>query len=397
MYLKNTRTATGEAMDFLLRDGKIFALGTDLSAAALSEEPTLDAQGKTVLPAFIDLHCHWRTPGFEYKEDIATGSAAAAAGGYTFVNLMPNTKPVCSGAQQALEIQQKAAQIGLCDVNQTVSITKAFDGETLDHLKSLPESVKFITEDGHGVQNAGVMAKAFAIAQKKGLTVMSHAEVSDISPWDYRLAEDLETVRNLYLAEYYGTSLHMCHVSTRGSIAAIAAAKWKGVPVTCEATPHHLCFDTSTLDTRVNPPIREEDDCNALLEGIRSGAVDAIATDHAPHSEQDKLDGAPGMVGLESAFGLCYTKLCKNDGLSLAHLSALMSTNPAAILGLNKGVLAPNFDADIVLVDLDTPYQLDASKLHSKSKNCPFDGIALFGKICTTIKGGVVTYQCDET
>ncbi len=392
MYLKNTKTATGEPMEFLLRDGKIFALGTDLSAAALPEEPVLDAAGKTILPAFIDLHCHWRTPGFEYKEDLASGSAAAAAGGYTYVNLMPNTKPVCSGAAQALDIQTKVAEIGLCGANQTISITENFDGETLDHLKTLPASVKFITEDGHGIQNAAVMAKAFAIAQKKGITIMSHAEVSDISPWDYRLAEDLETVRNLYLSEYYGTALHMCHVSTRGSIQAIAAAKWKGVPVTCEASPHHICFSTDDLDTRVNPPIRSADDCEALLEGIRSGAVDAIATDHAPHSEADKLAGSPGMVGLETAFGLCYTKLCKNDGISLSQLSALMSTNPAAILGLNKGCLAPGFDADVVLLDLDTPYQVDKNALHSKSKNCPFDGIALFGKVCTTIMGGNITY-----
>ncbi|MFI3169163.1 MAG: dihydroorotase [Faecalibacterium sp.] len=393
MYLKNAKIATGDTMEFLLRDGKIFALGTDLSAAALPEEETLDAAGKTILPAFIDLHCHWRTPGFEYKEDLATGSAAAAAGGYTYVNLMPNTKPVCSGAAQALEIQMKVEEIGLCSANQTVSITQNFDGTTLDHLKSLPSGVKFITEDGHGIQSADVMARAFAIAQQKGITIMSHAEVSDISPWDYRLAEDLETVRNLYLAEYYGTALHMCHVSTRGAIEAITAAKWRGVPVTCEASPHHLCFNTEDLDTRVNPPIRTADDCEALLDGIRSGAVDAIATDHAPHSEEDKLAGSPGMVGLETAFGLCYTKLCKNDGISLAQLSTLMSTNPAAILGLNKGALAPGFDADVVLVDLDTPYVVDKNALHSKSKNCPFDGIALFGKACTTIKGGKVTYQ----
>ncbi len=393
MYLKNAKLATGEPMEFLLRDGKIFALGSDLSAAALPEEETLDAAGQTILPAFVELHCHWRTPGFEYKEDLASGSAAAAAGGYTYVNLMPNTKPVCSRAQAALDIQTRVEEIGLCSANQTVSITENFDGETLDHLKSLPSSVKFITEDGHGVQNAAIMAKAFAIAQQKGITIMSHAEVSDISPWDYRLAEDLETVRNLYLAEYYGTSLHMCHVSTRGAIEAIANAKWRGVPVTCEASPHHICFDSTTLDTRVNPPIRTADDCAALLAGIRSGAVDAIATDHAPHSEEDKLAGAPGMVGLETAFGLCYTKLCKTEGIPLTQLSALMSANPAAILGLNKGYLAPGFDADVVLVDLDTPYTVDKNALHSKSKNCPFDGMTLYGKVCTTIKGGKVTYR----
>ncbi len=393
MYLKNAKLATGETFEFLLRDGKIFAVGTDLSAAVLPEEAVLDAQGKTLLPAFVELHCHWRTPGFEYKEDLATGSAAAAAGGYTYVNLMPNTKPVCSSAATALDIQTRVEEIGLCSANQTVSITENFDGVTLDHLKSLPSSIKFITEDGHGVQNAAIMAKAFAIAQQRGITIMSHAEVSDISPWDYRLAEDLETVRNLYLAEYYGTNLHMCHVSTRGAIEAIGAAKRKGVNVTCEASPHHLCFDSTTLDTRVNPPIRNADDCEALIEGICNGTVDAIATDHAPHSEEDKLAGAPGMLGLETAFGLCYTSLCKERGLPLGDLSTLLSANPAAILGLNKGSLAPGFDADLVLVDLDTPYTVDKNTLHSKSKNCPFDGMTLYGKVCTTIKGGKVTYR----
>ncbi len=395
MYIKNAKTATGDAVELLLRGGKIAAVGTDLSAVCTPDatQDVYDAQGKTVLPAFIDLHCHWRTPGFTYKEDLATGSAAAAAGGYTYVNLMPNTKPVCSSAAQAFDIAQQCEEIGLCSANQTLSITKDFDGRTLDHLKSLPESVKFITEDGHGIQSADVMAKAFAICQQKGITIMSHAEDSAISPWDYRLAEDLETVRNLYLAEYYQTHLHMCHVSTRGAIEAIAAAKWRGVPVTCEATPHHLCFDTTTLDTRVNPPIRDEDDCDALFEGILSGAVDAIATDHAPHSAEDKAAGSPGMVGLETAFGLCYTKLCRVQNLPLARLSALMSANPAQILGLNKGQLAPNFDADIVLVDLETPYTVEASALHSKSKNCPFEGISLYGKICATFKGGKLTYE----
>jgi len=218
---------------------------------------SFDAGGLTVLPAFVDLHCHWRHPGpFEYKEDIATGSMAAAAGGYTFVNLMPNTKPVCSSAAQAAMVEQKAAEVGLCDVNQTVSITENFDGKTIDHLKTLPASVKFITEDGHGVQDNATMARAFAICTQRDITVMSHAEDMEISPWDYRLAEDLETVRNCWLSEYYQTRLHMCHVSTRGALEAIQMAKLRGAPVTCEVTPHHLWFNNETCDYRVNPPIR---------------------------------------------------------------------------------------------------------------------------------------------
>ena len=389
MLLKNARLASGQPVDLLLKDGLIAAMGLDLAADG---EEVLDCAGRTVLPAFVDLHCHWRTPGFEYKEDIATGSAAAAAGGYTFVNLMPNTKPVCSSADIAHSVMAEAERIGLCAANQTVSITQDFDGRTLDHLKTLPEDLKFITEDGKGVQSGNVMAKAFAIAAQRGLTIMSHAEDMDISPWDYRLAENIETVRNLHLSEYYGTRLHMCHVSTKEAVEAIGAAKWKGVPVTCEVTPHHLWF--ADTDYRVNPPIRKAGDVDALIEAIRLGVVDAIATDHAPHTDEEKAAGAAGMVGLETAFGVCYTKLCREKGLPLARLAELMSTAPAEILGLaGHGRVLPGYAADLVLVELDTPYTVDKNALHSKSHNCPYDGAQLFGRVDLTIKGGKVTWK----
>lgn len=389
MLLKNARLASGQPVDLLLKDGLIAVMGLDLAADG---EEVLDCAGRTVLPAFVDLHCHWRTPGFEYKEDIATGSAAAAAGGYTFVNLMPNTKPVCSSADIAHSVMAEAERIGLCAANQTVSITQNFDGHTLDHLKTLPEDLKFITEDGKGVQSGNVMAKAFAIAAQRGLTIMSHAEDMDISPWDYRLAENIETVRNLHLSEYYGTRLHMCHVSTKEAVEAIGAAKWKGVPVTCEVTPHHLWF--ADTDYRVNPPIRKAEDVDALIEAIRLGVVDAIATDHAPHTDEEKAAGAAGMVGLETAFGVCYTKLCKEKGLPLARLAELMSTAPAEILGLaGHGRVLPGYAADLVLVELDTPYTVDKNALHSKSHNCPYDGAQLFGRVDLTIKGGKVTWK----
>ena len=389
MLLKNARLASGQPVDLLLKDGVIAAMGLDL---ADDGEEVLDCAGRTVLPAFVDLHCHWRTPGFEYKEDIATGSAAAAAGGYTFVNLMPNTKPVCSSADIAHSVMAEAERIGLCAANQTVSITQNFDGHTLDHLKTLPEDLKFITEDGKGVQSGNVMAKAFAIAAQRGLTIMSHAEDMDISPWDYRLAENIETVRNLHLCEYYGARLHMCHVSTKEAVEAIGAAKWKGVPVTCEVTPHHLWF--ADTDYRVNPPIRKAEDVDALIEAIRLGVVDAIATDHAPHTDEEKAAGAAGMVGLETAFGVCYTKLCKEKGLPLARLAELMSTAPAEILGLaGHGRVLPGYAADLALVELGTPYTVDKNALHSKSHNCPYDGAQLFGRVDLTIKGGKVTWK----
>ena len=389
MLLKNARLASGQPVDLLLKDGVIAVMGLDLAAGG---EEVLDCAGRTVLPAFVDLHCHWRTPGFEYKEDISTGSAAAAAGGYAFVNLMPNTKPVCSSADIAHSVMAEAERVGLCGANQTVSITENFDGHTLDHLKTLPEDLKFITEDGKGVQSGDVMAKAFAIAAQRGLVIMSHAEDMDISPWDYRLAENIETIRNLHLCEYYGTRLHMCHVSTREAVEAIGQSKWKGVPVTCEVTPHHLWF--ADTDYRVNPPIRTADDVGALIEAIRLGVVDAIATDHAPHTDEEKAAGAAGMVGLETAFGVCYTKLCKENGLPLARLAELMSTAPAEILGLaGHGRVLPGYAADLTLVELDTPYTVDKNALHSKSRNCPYDGAQLFGRVDLTLKGGKITWK----
>ena len=389
MLIKNAKLSDGTMVDLPLQKAK--TVGKLQKMPAHGEE-VIDAQGRTVLPGFIDLHCHWRTPGFEYKEDVASGSAAAAAGGYTYVTLMPNTKPVCSSAEQAHAVMQQAEEIGICGAMQTVSITENFDGHTLDHLKTLSEDLRFITEDGKGVQNNEVMAKAFAICAQRDLVLMSHAEDMEISKWDYRLAENLETVRNLHLSEYYGTRLHLCHVSTKEAVAAIADAKRKGVPVTCEVTPHHIWF--ADLDYRVNPPIRKQEDVDALIAAIQNGTVDAIATDHAPHSDEDKAKGAAGMIGLETAFGVCYTKLCRERGLDLYYLEALMSRFPAAILGLEgKGAIQVGADADLVLVDLDTPYVVDKNTMHSKSHNTPFDGVTLYGRVDLTIRGGKITYQ----
>ena len=286
--------------------------------------------------------------------------------------------------------------MGLCDVHQTLSITRDFDGHTLDHLKTMPESVRAVTEDGHGVQNNEVMAKAFAICAEKDVVIMSHAEDSDISPWDYRLAENIETVRNIHLCQYYGTHLHMAHVSTKEAIEAIQEAKWKGARLTCEVTPHHLWFDDSVCRYRVNPPIRKDYDVEALIEAIKLGMVDAIGTDHAPHSAEDKAKGAAGMVGSETAFGVCYTKLCREKGLPLSTLSELMSAGPAKVLGLeNRGRLALGYAADLVLADLETPWVVDPSRFHSKSRNTPFEGATLYGRVKYTFKGGRMTYK-DE-
>ena len=377
--------------DVRIENGVITAVGEGLSAGG---DTVLDAGGRTLLPAFIDLHCHFRTPGFEYKEDIDSGSRAAARGGSTFVNCMANTRPVCSSAAIAQSIMDDARRIGLCDVNQCVSITKDFDGKTTGHLRALPRNIRFISEDGKGVRESRVMYEAMRIAAEKGLTVMSHAEDMDLSALDYRLAENLETARNLYLAQSTGARLHMCHVSTKEALADILAAKARGVRVTCEVTPHHIWFWDS--DFRVNPPIRAKEDVEALIAAMLRGEVEAIATDHAPHTEEDKRGGAPGMVGLETAFSVCYTKLCREYGMPLADLSRLMSRGPAEILGLNKGLIAEGYDGDVVLVELGEPYTVRREDFAGKSKNTPYDGLSLYGRVACTVKAGRVTYGTME-
>ena len=246
--------------------------------------------------------------------------------------------------------------------------------------------------------NNAVMARAFAIATERGLTIMSHAEDREDQPLglppgrEHRDRAQLPSGRVLR-----HPAAHVPRLHPGPPLEAIHDGKGCGAhPSTCEVTPHHLWFTNDTCDYRVNPPIRTADDVQALIDAIRSGVVDAIATDHAPHSEEDKLKGMAGMVGSETAFGVCYTKLCKEEGLPLELLSHLMSTRPAEILGLAKGQLEPGYDADFVLVDLDTPYTVDKNKLHSKSHNCPFDGAQLYGRVCATVKGGELTYQAEE-
>lgn len=375
--------------DLLVEDGVIREIGEGLAAPEGCE--VFDANGRTVMPSFVDLHAHFRTPGFEYKEDIESGSRAAVRGGYTFVNCMANTRPVCSNAAQAQSVMDEAERIGLCSINQCVSITKDFDGESIGHLRALPKNLRFISDDGKGVRSSKVMYDAMTIAAERGLCVMSHAEDMDLSPIDYRLAENLETARNLYIAMSTGAHLHMCHVSTKEAMEDILTARRRGVNVTCEVGPHHIWF--YDFNYRVNPPIRQKADVDFLIDCMMRGEVDAIATDHAPHTAEEKEKGAPGMVGLETAFGVCYTKLCREHGMSLEALSRMMSARPAEIMGLNQGLLKPGMKADLVMVELDEPYTVHAADFAGKSKNTPFDGVTLWGKVCRTVKSGRTVYE----
>lgn len=377
--------------DIYIEKGVIKELGTELN----KECETLDGKGLVLMPAFIDTHAHFRDPGFEYKEDIESGSKAAVRGGYTTVTLMPNTKPVCSSKKVLDYVVNKGKEVGLVDLYQTVSITKNLSGEEINHLREFEgnPNVKAITDDGKGVSDSKIMMEAMKIAKENNWIVMSHAESPEFSRVDMRLAENMMTWRDITLAKFVDCRLHMSHVSTKEAMKYIIEGKNDGVKVTCEITPHHLALNNKISNYRVNPPIREEDDVNFLIKAIKMNYVDCIGTDHAPHSKEDKEKGAPGMIGIEQAFSICYTKLVKENHISLNKLSQLMSGNAAKLLNLNKGKLQPGFLGDLVLIDLNKKRIFKEEDIVSRSKNTPFNGMEFYGDVVVTINNGKIVYN----
>lgn len=378
--------------DVYIENGIIKEVGQGLNKDSVE---IIEGNNLTLMPSFIDTHAHFREPGFTQKEDIESGSKAAAKGGYTGVCLMANTWPVCSNYEVLNAVRNRAKEVGLTDIHQCVSITENFKGSNIEHLDMFKDDkeVKAISDDGVGVMDSSVMMKAMKVARENNWIVMSHAEDKTFSKIDMRMAEDLMTIRDLYLAKVTKAHLHMAHVSTVESINAIERAKEEGVNVTCEVTPHHLALDSTISNYRVNPPIREREDVETLIRAIKKNVVDCIGTDHAPHTEEDKKNGAPGMVGLETAFSICYTKLVKENDISLNKLSELMSRNSANILGMNKGLISVGKDGDMVLVDLDKKITVDRENFASRGKNTPFQGREYYGEIKMTIKGGKVVYK----
>jgi dihydroorotase len=312
---------------------------------------------------------------------------------------MPNTNPVCGSVKQARKIEKRAEAFGVT-VNQTLSMTKDLAGIDIEHLKSLQkDEILFGTDDGKGVQDDEMMKQIFEICKEKNITIMSHAEDARYSATDMRKAENEMTARDIRLfreiegekekgrkGEGNGGRLHFCHVSTKEAIEMIRNAQAEGLNVTCEVTPHHIfATDKATNHYRVNPPFREQEDIDALIKAIQDGVVFAIATDHAPHTVEDKEKGAPGMIGLELAFPLCYTKLEKGGFITLSQLVKLISTNPSSMMKLNKGRIAKGMNAEFAIAELQQEYKIDTSTMASKSKNTPFDGVSVFGKIVETI------------
>jgi dihydroorotase len=305
---------------------------------------------------------------------------------------MGNTNPPASTREIIESVQEKGKAIGLVDVIQCATVTDGIGGEVISHLNSVLDVTKFITDDGKGVMNDKIALDAMILAKSKDATVISHAENHYFSQTDMRLAENLMTFRDIELARISGCKLHMAHVSTREAIGRIIESKKEGLSVTCEVTPHHLIGD-SRIDYRVNPPLRDREDVAALIKAIKAGFVDAIGTDHAPHSQEDKENGAPGISGIETSFSICNTVLVKEHNMSMSQLSEIMSEKPAKILGINKGLIKEGYAGDIVLVDEDASYVINSGEFESKGKNTPFNGLSVYGEVIMTIKAGKVVYK----
>lgn len=374
--------------DVLIEDGFIVAVGR----VADRDAEIIDATDKILMPAFADTHVHFRDPGFTYKEDLKSGAKAALAGGYSIVNLMGNTKPIVDQMEIYEDIIKRGNDTGI-HVESVFAVTKGFDGKTLTDIANLTDRVRFLSDDGKGILSAKTMMDALMAAREKDIGIMVHAEDPELSPINYRFAEDLVTIRDIYLAEKLGARLHMSHVSTEDSIQAVRLGKARGANVTAEVTPHH--FSLHDNDYRVNPPIRTEKDRQAVIRGLMDGTVDAIATDHAPHSELDKKNGAPGMIGLETAFALAYTNLVCEGYITINKLSELMSYNPAKILGYRREGVAVGEVADLVLIS-DEFFTVDAWNMHSKSRNTPFHGVELRGLIEWTMVDGEIRYRREQ-
>lgn len=406
----------GKKKDILIADGKIEKIASLISE---DEAEVVEAEGLTALPAFVDMHVHLREPGFEYKEDIESGSRAAVAGGFSAVCCMPNTKPVTDNKYIVRYIKDRAKEVDLVKVYPIAAVSVGEKGETITEMGKLKEAgaVAF-SDDGRPVESAQLMRIALEYASGFGMPVISHCE--DLSLVNEgvmnegyhatlaglkgitRASEEVMVARDIVLAETLGARVHIAHISTKGSAQLIREAKARGVKVTCETCPHYfaatdeLCL-SGNADAKVNPPLREESDRLAMIEAIKDGTVDAIVTDHAPHAKHEKEGGfigaANGISGIETSFSLSYTALVKTGEITLEKLSELMTAKPASIVGIGCGKLEEGAIADITLVDLNEKYTIDKNKFFSKGKNTPFHGREVYGKVRYTVVDGKIKYK----
>ncbi len=406
-------------MSVLVEGGKVSAwLGPNEAPPKGCE--IFDAAGLLVSPGFIDMHVHLREPGQEHKETIASGCAAAVAGGWTSVCPMPNTQPVNDNAAITRYMIEQAERAGLANVFPIGAITKSSDGVELAEMGEMKAAgAVAVSDDGRPVPNAGTMRRAMQYAYDFGLPVIDHCEDKSLSSGGVMhegrvslrlglkgmpaLAEEIDAVRDILIAKETGAHIHIAHVSTKGTIEAIRRAKSDGIKVTCEVTPHHFTLTDDAVEgydtnTKMAPPLRSDEHLQAVLEGLRDGTIDAIATDHAPHHSDEKAleyDRAPfGITGLETGVGLALDRLVHTGVIDLVRLVQLCSVNPARIFNLvGRGTLSPGSIADITILDPELKWTYSSAGSHSKSRNSPFDGWSFTGAAVATIVGGRIVYR----
>ncbi len=400
--------------DLLIRDGKIAQIGDRIEAEA---SQTVDAEGLIVTPGLVDMHVHLREPGFEHKETIASGTRAAAAGGFTSVACMANTNPVADSPEVIGLIRSRARKDGATNVFPIGSITKNLDGKVLTDVPALLEAgVVGLSDDGKTVMNAGLMRDVLTLSAEHAFPVMVHCQEHNLDvgavmnlgetsrrlnlPGSPNAAEDIIVARDIMLAELTGGHLHVLHVSTAGSVDLVRWGKRRGVNVTAEAMPHHFTLTDAAVeehgtDAKMHPPLRTQADVDAVIEGIKDGTLDAIATDHAPHAPFEKaggmLEAPPGIIGSETCVPLVFDRLIHTGQLSLPEAIAKMTCVPAQILQINRGTLSIGAAADVTLIDSEKVATVEVGQSPSKSRNTPFDGWELKGWSLMTLRDGVIT------
>ncbi|RDY23240.1 dihydroorotase [Romboutsia maritimum] len=384
ILIRNVRVVDGKKdikSDVLISHGIIRKIEKNIN---LSDEKLIIIDGKkyTLMPSFIDIHIHLRDPGLTYKEDLETGQNAALKGGYTVLCPMANTKPVCDNEETMEYILNKSKELDLCQINQVCAITKKLEGLEIVDIRTMRKYTNLFSDDGYTLFSENIMKECLKLSKELDFKILTHCQ------------PELEIVkRDLKLLKNIDGNLHICHISLKDTLEEIKKYKDEGYKFTCEVGPHHLFgYD---IDYKVNPSFAKKEDMKALIQGIKDGYIDMIGTDHAPHSVEDKIKGAPGISNIEVAFRM-INKVFKENNISLNKLSEMMSANPAKLLGLNQGYVEEGLKADLVLVDEKFESVIDTNEFISKGRNNPFNGEKIIGKIIMTIRDGRIVYQSKE-
>ncbi len=411
---------TDDVLDVLIDNERIVDIDKTIKTKT---QRSIDAAGLVVAPGFIDMHVHLREPGQENKETIKSGARAAAKGGFTSIACMPNTSPVNDNSSVTSYIVSEAKKNALVNVYPIAAVTKGLDGEELTDMADLTKAGAIaFSDDGQPVSNSEVMRRALEYTKLVKTLIIDHCEDQDLSrdgvmhegQYSYRFglkgipssSEEIMVSRNILLSEQTGSPVHIAHLSVKGAATLIRNAKKRNIKVTCEVTPHHLLLEDASLkdyntNLKMNPPLRSRSDVKAMVKALKDGTIDVIATDHAPHTPDEKaveFDRAPfGVIGMETAVPLILDRFVHTQIITLSRFIAMISLNPARILGLrNKGRIAPGMDGDLTLLDLNRITIIDVDSFESKSRNCPFDGWELRGCPVTTIVKGNIVYAFDS-